>query len=49
LLTHFRVIETEGRAEDGTVILDDQTRRILDVQGGDTVRVAPGQRARAPT
>jgi hypothetical protein len=42
LLTHFRVIETEGCAENGTVILDDQMRRILDVQSGDTVRVAPG-------
>jgi arginine N-succinyltransferase len=48
LLTHFRVIETEGCAENGTVILDDQMRRILDVQSGDTVRVAPGQRARSP-
>jgi len=49
LLEHFRVVETEGGAEDGTVILNDQTRRALGVQVGDKVRIAPGQRARAPT
>src|SRR5471032_2481257 len=48
MLERFRVVETEGCMEDGTAILTDRTRRALGVQAGDTVRIAPGQRARAP-
>jgi arginine N-succinyltransferase len=48
MLERFRVVETEGRVEDGTAILTDRTRHALDVQIGDMVRVAPGQKARAP-
>jgi arginine N-succinyltransferase len=48
LLEQFRVVETESSVEDGTMTLNDQTRCVLGVQAGDTVRVAPGQRARAP-
>ncbi|HET7085459.1 MAG TPA: arginine N-succinyltransferase [Rhizomicrobium sp.] len=47
MLEHFRVVETEGRVEDGVAILNDQTQRALGVQAGDMVRVAPGQRAPA--
>jgi arginine N-succinyltransferase len=48
VLEGFRVVETEGHVEDGAAILTDRTRRALDLQTGDMVRVAPGQRARAP-
>ena len=48
VLERFRVVETEGHVEDGAAILTDRTRRALDVHTGDMVRVAPGQRARAP-
>jgi arginine N-succinyltransferase len=48
MLEHFRVVETEGCVRDGAAILSHQMRRALNVQIGDTVRVAPGQRARAP-
>ena len=48
MLERFRVVEIQASVEDGTTILNDRTRRALDVQTGDMVRVAPGQRARAP-
>ncbi len=48
MLEHFRVVETETCMDDGAAGLSQQTRRALNVQTGDMVRVAPGQRARAP-
>jgi arginine N-succinyltransferase len=48
MLEHFRVVETQACVEDGAAILSPRTQRALNVQIGDMVRVAPGQRARTP-